>query len=213
MPPEPAPAPPPPPPPSGRRDGAPSSFNFSTPIDIAADVQPDALRRIARARSNCSSVGCEVIVLHGGANAGVINLQLNLLRLRWTNTLFYAFESADCAKLGGMLARLPDANERRALTTTPCVHDTTHTADDGHLLKWIRYTRRWLIFARLVRLGYNALTIDADIAVVDDAMPYLHSRHLCGRFGLMFATERVSGGLQNGVAYACGYVLRPTVGP
>ena len=96
------------------------------------------------------------------------------------------------------------ANERRALTTTPCVHDTTHTADDGHLLKWIRYTRRWLIFARLVRLGYNALTIDADIAVVDDAMPYLHSRHLCGRFGLMFATERVSGGLQNGVAYACG---------
>ena len=59
MPPEPAPAPPlPPPPPPGRRDGAPSLFNFSTPIDIVADTQPDALRKIARARSNCSSVGC-----------------------------------------------------------------------------------------------------------------------------------------------------------
>ena len=78
MPPEPAPAPPPPAPPA--------AYDFSTPIDIAADTQPDALRRVARARSNCSSVGCEVIVLHGGANAGVINLQLNLLRLRWTNT-------------------------------------------------------------------------------------------------------------------------------
>ena len=48
MPPEPAPAPPPPPPPParGRRVSAPSSFDFSTPIDIAADAQPDALRRV-----------------------------------------------------------------------------------------------------------------------------------------------------------------------
>jgi len=68
------------------------------------------------------------------------------------------------------------------------------------------YFARFVILARLVRLGYNALSLDADVAVLDEMYAHLHSEALSGRFALMFASENRdrANGMQNGLVYAVG---------
>ena len=198
-------------------------LGLSHPTDISLAQDPGALRAVARAQARCyprpSLVGCELILLHGGANALQLNLLLNLNALGYSHSMLYVFEEPACAKLATMVSRLPGPIARRAeLLSTPCIHDSQF-ADDPALRRWIGFTTRWLPMARLVRLGYSTLTIDADMAVLDDALAYLHSPTLCGRFALMFASENPNGGLQNGLAYACGalrdggaaHVLQETV--
>ena len=46
--------------------------------------------------------------------------------------------------------------------------------------------------------------MDVDAVLLDDLLRHMHSRALCGRFHLLFGSEAELGGLQNGVAYACG---------
>ena len=157
--------------------------------------------------------GPELILVNtdsGGAPLA-LNSLLNMQRLGYSHILIVTYDGSACSVLADAAARLP-LSLGRGIVSLPCVRDTVWEA---HITrrKRFRVTRRqgawmvrWAVFARLLRLGYNVLSFDTDGAVLGDLYSHLHSRALCGRFTLMYASdyEPFSPWLQTGFAYGCG---------
>jgi hypothetical protein len=186
-------------------------YTLSAPIDIAAS-DPTSLHRVALSRAADLGRGPELHMVATDHNGGAfaLNALLNLHALGYRHALVVAYERRACGALGDAAAKLSDAAAREAVGATPCAFDSWWTRhlrarkrnelDEG-VGRWLI---RWATLARLVRLGYNVLCTDIDAVITDDVLAHLHSRALCGRFPLMFGSESGSGGLQNGVVYACG---------
>jgi hypothetical protein len=189
------------------------AFNLSTPIEIAFQLDEHALRKVARAHAAPMAHGAELLLMNtdSGGVAMALNSLLNLQRLQYTHVMVVGYDGRTCESLGGAVARLPP-RFRHSLSSLPCVHDSWWT-EHNLARKRYRVTQRqgawmvrWAVFARLVRLGYNVLSFDTDGAVLEDLYRHLHSRALCGRFTLMYASdyELHSPWLQTGFVYACG---------
>ena len=78
-----------------------------------------------------------------------------------------------CTLLGDAVSRVPARLGRDAIARTPCVWDSfwesglealpRAPAIAGRYRQWLV---RWSVFARLVRLGYNVLCVDADAVLL-----------------------------------------------
>ena len=89
--------------------------------------------------------------------------------------------------LGDAVSRVPARLGRDAIARTPCVWDSfwesglealpRAPAIAGRYRQWLV---RWSVFARLVRLGYNVLCVDADAVLLEHCMlPSYHPYVLC----------------------------------
>ena len=92
-----------------------------------------------------------------------------------------------CTLLGDAVSRVPARLGRDAIARTPCVWDSfwesglealpRAPAIAGRYRQWLV---RWSVFARLVRLGYNVLCVDADAVLLARCMlPSYHPYVLC----------------------------------
>ena len=196
--------------------------NVSVAVDISEDVDPKALRRIALSRAVKMSHGYELLLIATNVKGSVLTLNalLNFDALGFTHQIVLAHDNETCAVLGDAIGRLlqtPKASSAARLQSTPCMHDSsweTWLSSPGKLINFGSrqgaQLQRWRAFARLVRLGYNVLTMDVDAVLLEDPYPHLQSRALCGRFSLMYASEAANEyqmrqvALQNGIVYSCG---------
>ena len=87
--------------------------------------------------------------------------------------------------LGDAVSRVPARLGRDAIARTPCVWDSfwesglealpRAPAIAGRYRQWLV---RWSVFARLVRLGYNVLCVDADAVCMCMMVPVLYMVHV-----------------------------------
>ena len=196
--------------------------NISWPIDVSVTQDASALRRIARSRAVRMTHGPELLLLATNLDGSsyALNALLNMHALGYKHHLVLAYSPRACFALGIAASQLVARGGKLgaagvATATVPCIVDSWWDE-----YTWIKRKRnrlnpryggwlfRWSVFARLVRLGYNVLSVDVDAVLLDDVYPHLHSQALCGRFSLMFAPEgrpwKGQHGIQNGVVYACG---------
>ena len=177
------------------------TFELGEAIDVSVTGPggPTALRRVARQRAVEMAHGPELLTLFtdlSGGGALALNALLNIHALGYRHHLVGGYTAGVCAGLGAALRRLPAERGRDEILRTPCVRDSwweSHVHAKGRTLALSTRSGgwfvRWSIVARLVRLGYNVLNVDADVALLDDILPHLQSRLLCGRFTLMFASD------------------------
>ena len=185
------------------------------PTFDVATTDPSVLRTVARSAASPSARGDELMLIASNSAGGALalNALLGLEALGYRHALLVAYEREVCTTLGDAIGRVPARLGRDAIARTPCVWDSfwesglealpRAPAIAGRYRQWLV---RWSVFARLVRLGYNVLCVDADAVLLDHALRHLHSAALCGTASLMFATDYDPGSpfLQNGVVYACG---------
>lgn len=188
-----------------------TTFHIGSAIDIAEEHDVRALRRVARARSTSMGPhGDELLLI--GCNVGgavlALNLLLNLNRLSFSHHMVLGYDSALCLRLGEAASHLA------AIRGTPCLFDSMWERFLARSKVYELHRRvgewlaRWRVMARLLRLGYNVLSLDTDTVLLEDPYPHFHSRATCGRFVLLFGAEVDTAmhhtALQNGVVYVCG---------
>jgi hypothetical protein len=182
-------------------------------IDVGLS-SPEALRSIARHRHFRSTYGHDILLTATDATGAhlALNFLIALARLRIAHHVVLSYDGHACSTLAAAAVKLSSTEQRRSLLATPCVRDLWW---ERHLERQLAHAverrlgtwfARWSMVARLVRLGYNVLSADTDVALLDNPYPYLHSASLCGRFAAMFGTDYGirSTELQNGIAYTCG---------
>lgn len=191
--------------------------NLEIAINVAVTAAgADALRRVAHARAVDLGRGPELLTtftdLSVGGGALALNALANIHALGYRHHLVGGYAAHVCAELGAAVRRGRPVGWETMLRT-PCVRDSWWEAHVGAARRRVALSARsgvwfirWSIVARLVRLGYNVLNVDADVALLDDVVRHLHSDLICGRFALSFASDYDVGQpwLQNGIVYACG---------
>jgi hypothetical protein len=168
------------------------------PTFDVATTDPSVLRKVARSAASPSARGDELMLIASNSAGGALalNALLGLEALGYRHALLVAYERDVCTTLGDAVGRVPARLGRDAIARTPCVWDSfwerglealpRAPAIAGRYRQWLV---RWSVFARLVRLGYNVLCVDADAVLLDHALRHLHSAALCGTASLMFATD------------------------
>jgi hypothetical protein len=198
-------------------------FDIGVPIDCSITGDMAALRRVARARAVWMARGPELILTaaqRGSGAAVALNALLNLHALGYTHGLLIDNDDGLCEWMSRAASRLRSDATATAVRGTPCLVDSwwrsivlgnssgrrQHATRTPVLSSSATFYVRLVVLARLVRLGYNVLTLDVDVAILDDVYAHLHSAALSGRFTLMFASENRdrANGLQNGLVYAVG---------
>ena len=198
------------------------SHNISAPIDVSVTQDGSALRQVARSRAVQMARGPELLLLATDLDGSpyALNALINVHALGYKHHLVLAYNPRACIALGIAASQLANRGGKlgaagAATATVPCIVDSwwdeyTWTTRKRNRLspRYGGWLFRWSVFARLLRLGYNVLSVDIDAVLLDDIYPHLHSQALCGRFSLMFAPEgrpwKGQHGIQNGVVYACG---------
>ena len=180
------------------------------PTFDVATADPSVLRTVARSAASPSARGDELMLVASNSAGGALalNALLGLEALGYRHALLVAYERELCTTLGDAVGRVPARLGRDAIAQTPCVWDSFWESGLEALpraptitTRYRQWLVRWSVFARLVRLGYNVLCVDADAVLLDHALRHLHSAALCGSASLMFATDYDPGApfLQNGV--------------
>ena len=182
------------------------------PTFDVATADPSVLRTVARSAASPSARGDELMLVASNSAGGALalNALLGLEALGYRHALLVAYERELCTTLGDAVGRVPARLGRDAIARTPCVWDSFWESGLEALPRaptittryrqWLshapataprqrRWLVRWSVFARLVRLGYNVLCVDADAVLLDHALRHLHSAALCGTASLMFATD------------------------
>ena len=183
-------------------------------LDHLTDLSsPAALRVVARRVARHTVHGRDVLltVANRWASPMALNFLVNLHALGLKNALLLANDAHVCGVLAAAAREALPADSRAAVLATPCLRDTWWEAHmsraksiaiAGRLGVWLS---RWCIISRLVRLGYNVLSTDVDVAILADPYPHLHAASLCGRFALGFASDYnwKTPELQSGFMYVC----------
>ena len=115
-----------------------------------------------------------------GGGALALNALANVHALGYRHHLVGGYAAHVCAELGAAVRRGRPVGWE-ALLRTPCVSDSWRQAHVGAARRRVAQSARsgvwfirWSIVARLVRLGYNVLNVDADVALLDDVVRHLH---------------------------------------